>query len=177
MTAYTSTINPNLPAANASASSSVMRAQFGAAINDINNLGSIVNTVTLTPTLESLNVTGNATVDGLSQFNDNVTVTGVVLVSDGVILTTGDLKVNAGSATIGGTALIDSSATITGNLRTANTNVIGNATVGGVLITASGHAPTSSGAAGAAGTVVWDTSYLYVCTATNTWKRIALSAF
>ena len=37
--------------------------------------------------------------------------------------------------------------------------------------------PASSGASGVAGMVTWDAGYLYVCTATDTWKRIALSAF
>lgn len=36
--------------------------------------------------------------------------------------------------------------------------------------------PTGS-SAGTAGQIAWDASYLYVCTATNTWKRAALSSF
>jgi hypothetical protein len=35
--------------------------------------------------------------------------------------------------------------------------------------------PASSTDMGTAGDICWDTSYLYVCTATNTWKRIALA--
>lgn len=35
--------------------------------------------------------------------------------------------------------------------------------------------PSGSGASGTAGDIAWDTNYLYVCTATNTWTRIALS--
>lgn len=38
-------------------------------------------------------------------------------------------------------------------------------------------APASSSAAGIMGMIAYDASYLYVCTATNTWKRIALSGF
>ncbi len=34
-------------------------------------------------------------------------------------------------------------------------------------------APASSSAAGTAGQIAYDTSYLYVCTATNTWRRVA----
>jgi hypothetical protein len=34
--------------------------------------------------------------------------------------------------------------------------------------------PASAGAAGNAGTIVWDAGYIYVCTATNTWKRAEL---
>jgi hypothetical protein len=33
--------------------------------------------------------------------------------------------------------------------------------------------PASAGATGNAGDICWDASYLYVCTATNTWRRIA----
>lgn len=37
--------------------------------------------------------------------------------------------------------------------------------------------PSSSSAAGTAGLMFVDTNYLYVCTATNTWKRVALLTF
>lgn len=37
--------------------------------------------------------------------------------------------------------------------------------------------PASATAAGVAGTIASDANYLYVCTATNTWKRIALAAW
>lgn len=33
--------------------------------------------------------------------------------------------------------------------------------------------PASAGAAGNAGDICWDSSFLYVCIATNTWRRIA----
>ena len=37
--------------------------------------------------------------------------------------------------------------------------------------------PSSSSATGVAGSMCWDTGFVYVCTATNTWKRAALSTF
>jgi hypothetical protein len=37
--------------------------------------------------------------------------------------------------------------------------------------------PASAGATGTAGTICWDTSYIYVCTATNTWKRVAIATW
>ena len=40
--------------------------------------------------------------------------------------------------------------------------------------TASSGSPASNGT-GTAGQLAYDSSYLYVCTATNTWKRIALT--
>jgi hypothetical protein len=35
----------------------------------------------------------------------------------------------------------------------------------------------TSGSNGAAGDIAWDANYIYVCTASNTWKRVALSTF
>lgn len=38
-------------------------------------------------------------------------------------------------------------------------------------------APASSSGAGRAGEIAWDAGFVYVCTATNTWKRAALVTF
>jgi hypothetical protein len=40
-----------------------------------------------------------------------------------------------------------------------------------------GNSTPTSTSTGVAGTLVYDSSYLYVCVATNSWKRIALSSF
>jgi hypothetical protein len=37
--------------------------------------------------------------------------------------------------------------------------------------------PASAAATGAVGEICWDANYIYVCTATNTWKRSALSTW
>ena len=37
--------------------------------------------------------------------------------------------------------------------------------------------PASASAAGTMGTIAWDTGYIYVCTATNTWKRVAIATW
>ena len=39
------------------------------------------------------------------------------------------------------------------------------------------HTPASATASGTAGEIAWDASYIYVCTATNTWKRVAISTW
>lgn len=39
------------------------------------------------------------------------------------------------------------------------------------------HTPASASATGTAGEVAWDANYIYVCTATNTWKRVAISTW
>jgi len=37
--------------------------------------------------------------------------------------------------------------------------------------------PATSASAGSPGQIAFDANFLYICTATNTWKRIALVAF
>jgi len=37
--------------------------------------------------------------------------------------------------------------------------------------------PASAGAAGNTGDICWDADYIYVCTATNTWKRTAIATW
>lgn len=37
--------------------------------------------------------------------------------------------------------------------------------------------PASAAATGVAGTIAWDANYVYVCTATNTWKRAAIATW
>jgi hypothetical protein len=37
--------------------------------------------------------------------------------------------------------------------------------------------PASATGPGTAGTVVWDSDYVYVCTATDTWKRVAIATW
>ncbi len=44
------------------------------------------------------------------------------------------------------------------------------------LITTFGT-PASASAAGTAGQVIADTNYIYICTATNTWKRVAIATW
>ena len=47
----------------------------------------------------------------------------------------------------------------------------------GGLQLASGTAPSSATDTGLAGEIRWDANYIYVCVATNTWKRVAISTW
>jgi hypothetical protein len=47
---------------------------------------------------------------------------------------------------------------------------------GGVVFVNS-QTPASASAAGTAGTIAWDSSYVYVCVATNTWRRVAIASW
>lgn len=37
--------------------------------------------------------------------------------------------------------------------------------------------PANASATGIAGTIAWDANYIYICTATNTWKRVAIATW
>lgn len=72
--------------------------------------------------------------------------------SGGLTVTAGGLTVTAGGLTI---------------------------TAGGLTVTAGAviipTATPAANATGVAGSIAWDASYIYVCTATNTWERVALT--
>jgi hypothetical protein len=50
-------------------------------------------------------------------------------------------------------------------------------TAGGAGIVMPLITPASAAATGKAGSIVWDTGFIYVCTATNTWKKVAVSTW
>lgn len=41
----------------------------------------------------------------------------------------------------------------------------------------SSSAPSSASDTGETGTITWDANYIYICTATNTWKRVAINTW
>jgi hypothetical protein len=56
-------------------------------------------------------------------------------------------------------------------------DVYGSVWLNGSLIIATTATPASAGATGVTGTVVWDTSFIYVAVGTNTWKRAAIATW
>jgi hypothetical protein len=60
-------------------------------------------------------------------------------------------------------------------LNTARFNATSSMQTPQLIVT--GAAPSSSSATGTAGEIRTDSNYIYVCTATNTWKRVALSTW
>jgi hypothetical protein len=69
--------------------------------------------------------------------------------------------------------------TLVGNLtQTGDATITGNLTVVSDKIRIQfNRTPASATASGTAGWVSWDANYIYVCTATNTWKRAALATW
>ena len=71
-----------------------------------------------------------------------------------------------------GTTTIDGNTTI---YEALSVQGIINATVSSIRI--KNQTPASATATGTTGTIVYDSNYIYVCVATNTWKRVAISTW
>ena len=60
----------------------------------------------------------------------------------------------------------------------ANATFLGDLSIAtGLLVIGATGTPASASATGTTGTVLWDTNYIYICTATNTWKRVAIATW
>jgi hypothetical protein len=92
---------------------------------------------------------------------DQLTFTETPEVSDVI-----DVRFLGAAVTVSDTIYDD--LTITGNLTVTN-----DITLDGILTAP--QATKTSTSAGIVGQVCWDANYIYVCTATNTWKRVALT--
>ena len=57
------------------------------------------------------------------------------------------------------------------SLRTVNVNIFA------ANLTLSNSVPANSSSNGIAGTIRYDSSYVYICTANNTWKRAQISTW
>lgn len=131
------------------------------------NVSGAVQFATTANSVAGANVSGtvaNATRAGTvtTAAQPNITSVGVLssLSVTGTISTTANLSagnISATSANIGG-------AILTGTY------------IAGKLITTSG-APLTATSAGAAGQISYSNGYIYICVATNTWRRAALSAW
>lgn len=84
-----------------------------------------------------------------------------------------------GNTVVGGTLNVTGLSTVAAVTASGTVTTNGAlAAVGQATFTLRPIIPTStpaSNATGTAGMISWDADYLYVCTATNTWKRVALT--
>lgn len=104
--------------------------------------------ITSVGSLNSLTVTGNIVAG-------NISTAGTIAVAN--ISTTG-----SGGDISGANLILANSVSTSGNV-----------TVGG-LLSSPQNSPASS-STGIIGQICWDANYIYVCTASNTWKRVALT--
>lgn len=116
-------------------------------------------------------------INGNNYSSSSWTVSGA---NDGyVYINSGNLTL--GTDTQGTTVKVHVGGTLAGNVVTtfANTGatVAGNLTVSGSCHLANVRVPTLANSAGTAGQITWDSNYVYVCIATNTWKRANISTW
>ena len=133
--------------------------------------------ITSVGTLSSLSVTANISTSG------NAIVTGNVesgnLVSTGLvrgltILATGNLVGgNANISTSVNTLLVNAANITAGNISATQITTTGNASIGGIL--SSPQKTKLSNDPGIVGEICWDSGYIYVCIAGNTWARAGLT--
>lgn len=140
-----------------------------------NVTGGNIRTTGIVTATGNITTAGNLFVVGTIQSNGNVTitnlnssgnVTGANLRTTGSISATGALT--AGSVTTG-------NVTANGVVQAINANVINTLSVSGGI--KQNQFTKLGSSAGQPGQIVWDTNYIYVCTATNVWKRVALTSF
>lgn len=81
----------------------------------------------------------------------------------GVDQTTALIETTGGSLTVGASG----TGTFTGGVTAS----------GGPLIITTSAPPASAVATGVTGTVAWDSGFIYLCVAPNTWKRVAVSTW
>jgi hypothetical protein len=120
--------------------------------------------------LGTVSAAGNIT--GNYFFGNGSQLTGLTFANAGAISVTGN--VTGGNFRTAG--LITATGNITGgNVATGNVKA-GNISASGNVVQTT-RTITTSGETGIQGQICWDSSYIYVCTATNNWTRVALSAF
>ena len=123
------------------------------AINDIKaNLAlQIANAVTQTISLNTLTANASAQETEVRDLRANITAANSVI----------------------STKTVYSNSNVSAYLTTYSGSIGGSITVGAIL-QAPQHTKASN-ATGTVGQICWDSNYIYVCTATNTWKRVALT--
>jgi len=88
--------------------------------------------------------------------------------------TSGKLEVyNAGGST-GGVLNINTGGNGAINFGSGDIAFAGKSTFSATVIHSLSATPATSTATGTVGTISWDASYIYICTAANTWKRVAI---
>jgi hypothetical protein len=66
---------------------------------------------------------------------------------------------------------------VTGAINATSTITTSGAISGSALTITSSYTPTSATSTGVAGQITWDANYVYVCIATNTWRRASLTTW
>lgn len=81
-------------------------------------------------------------------------------------LTSGGLLVGAGTSAVSATLTPSGLTSLAAGTLSATTTLV-----------VATRTPASAVATGTAGTIAWDASFIYVCVATDTWKRVAIATW
>jgi hypothetical protein len=124
-----------------------------------------------------LSALGGATrIEGIStnnlEFNTNGTNRWLIGGSSGALQSADGLPIRFGGSTTSFPRLVNSGAVLRCQLADGSGYANFEA-----LLRAQGTAPATAGATGTAGDIRYDADYIYVCTATNTWKRAAIATW
>lgn len=131
------------------------------------------------------NLTGDVTGDVIGNVVGNVTgnITGTAHTGDLTGDVTGNLTGNV-TGNVVGNVTGNTTGDVTGDVLAANGSIIIQSLATGGEITAqtligdfTTPTPSSSGDSGTAGEVRWDSNYIYICVAQDTWKRAAISTW
>lgn len=141
-------------------------------INDAGNISSELNNINS----NVANLEANVTLLQASAYTDANAVTLLANLSSNINTSfyIKGFSVNTTHANISSTAYVGGTLTantITSLSITASNTLVFNDALIGPLTT------KTNTAVGTAGQICWDANYLYICTSTNTWKRVALSSF
>lgn len=116
--------------------------------------------ITSVGTLTTLSVTGNIATVGL--------IRGLTVQATGNLV-----GGNANISTSVNTQSVNAANVSAGNISATRITTTGNVSVGNTL--SSLPQTKASNATGTTGQICWDSNYIYVCTATDTWKRASLT--
>lgn len=110
-------------------------------------------------------------INGNNYSSSSWTVSGA---NDGyVYINQGNLTL--GTDTQGTTVKVHVGGTLAGNVVTTFSQ--DTVSIGANLVISNTYVPTLANSAGSAGTIVWDNNYVYICVATNTWKRANIATW
>lgn len=115
----------------------------------------------------------NGTIKGYFAIGNGVSIAGAAAAGDMIIRAEQTLRLRAGGDA--GGASLDSSGNLTATTFTGA--LTGNATTSTRFSTAASATPASATASCTTGAVQFDASYIYVCHATNTWKRAPVATW
>lgn len=156
----------------------------GGAATSLNNLASVAINTSLISDTDSTDNLGSSSIYWSNTYTDRLYVNSTAYIDGGT----------AGQIEISGNLLFGGNITRTGDTNTTlqtssdQWNFVTGASTrftinnGGVqvnngVLTVPTSTPASASATGNTGTITWDSSYIYICTATNTWKRVAIATW